>query len=93
MSKPTQARVVHCTRQRYDVYIGRGTPFGNPYVIGVHGNRKQVIELYRSWFAAQPKLQQLAREQLTGKRLGCWCRPLPCHGDILAAFVNSESRA
>jgi len=25
----------------------------------------------------------VALPELKGKRLGCWCAPLPCHGDIL----------
>jgi hypothetical protein len=27
--------------------------------------------------------------QLAGKRLGCHCKPLACHGDILADYVNA----
>ena len=27
-------------------YIGRGSPLGNPFVIGVHGTRKEVIDKY-----------------------------------------------
>jgi Domain of unknown function (DUF4326) len=26
---------------------------------------------------------------LTKKTLGCWCYPLPCHGDVLAILANS----
>jgi hypothetical protein len=27
---------------------------------------------------------------LKGKRLGCWCAPLPCHCDIIARYANNE---
>ncbi|PJK08042.1 hypothetical protein CO614_08930 [Lysobacteraceae bacterium NML120232] len=27
--------------------------------------------------------------QLAGKRLGCHCKPYPCHGDVIADFLNS----
>ena len=29
------------------------------------------------------------RRDLVGKRLGCFCKPKPCHADILADLVNS----
>ncbi len=47
MMEPT--RVVHCKRERYDVYIGRPGPWGNPFVIGRDGTREQVIAKYRTW--------------------------------------------
>lgn len=60
------------------VYIGRGSPWGNPYVIGKHGTREQVIELYRV-----NVLPKLGVSQLRGKHLVCFCKPLACHGDLL----------
>ena len=42
-------KVVHCKREKYDVYIGRGSKWGNPFKIGVNGSRREVIELYRDW--------------------------------------------
>jgi hypothetical protein len=26
--------------------------------------------------------------ELKGKILVCWCKPLPCHGDVLKAYVD-----
>lgn len=80
--------VVHCKRSPYDVYIGRPSKWGNPFVIGTHGNRSQVLELYRDW-AQQNGLDTAAKNELQGKVLGCWCSPNPCHGDILAEWANS----
>ena len=31
------------------VYIGRPSLIGNPYRIGAHGTREQVIARYREW--------------------------------------------
>lgn len=31
------------------------------------------------------------RRDLVGKRLGCFCKPEPCHADILADLANSMS--
>ena len=87
--------VVHI-RQSYDVYIGRSMPqrglistgWGNPFHIGPD-SREEVIEKFRRWILGQPQL--LARlPELKGKRLGCWCKPLACHGDVLAELADEE---
>ena len=96
--------VVHCRRETYDVYIGRGKDprtgrpgeWGNPYshrrsgVPGVIlvGSRQEAIRRYRTWLWEQIRSGQIPLEKLAalhGKRLGCWCAPDPCHGEVLAA--------
>ncbi|MDP9120130.1 MAG: DUF4326 domain-containing protein [Acidobacteriota bacterium] len=81
-------RVVHCRRDRYDVYIGRPSKWGNPYVIGRDGTREQVIAKYRAWVLRRPELVA-ALSELRGKVLACWCAPQPCHGDVLVDLVQS----
>ena len=49
-------QVVHCKRDKYDVYIGRPSKWGNPYEIGVDGSRKEVIEKYKAWIVTQEDL-------------------------------------
>ncbi len=81
--------VVNIKHDDYDIYIGRGGQWGNPFIIGVDGTRDAVIELYRQWILTQPQLlSQL--EMLKGKRLGCYCKPLACHGDILIQMVEEK---
>lgn len=80
-------RVVHRHASAYDVYIGRPSKWGNPFVIGVDGTRAQVIAKYRAWILRQPKLLSSLSE-LRGKTLGCYCAPLPCHGDVLAEMAD-----
>lgn len=83
--------VVHCKRAPFDVYIGRPSPWGNPFVIGRDGDRAQVIARYRRWISRQPAL--LARiPTLREKALGCWCAPQPCHGDVLAELAALSDR-
>lgn len=72
----------------YDVYVGRPSLWGNPFMIGRDGNRAEVIAAYRAWLLTKPEL--LARlPELRGKRLGCYCAPLPCHGDVLAELADA----
>lgn len=66
------------------VEIGRGTPWGNPYRIGIDGTRDEVIELYR--VHVLPKLDVTS---LRGKHLVCFCKPAACHGDLLLAAANT----
>lgn len=79
--------VVHCEKDDYDVYIGRPSKWGNPFISGKDGTRKEVIEKYRVWLLDQPDLMSSLPE-LEGKILGCWCKPKSCHGDVLADLAN-----
>ena len=80
-------RVVHCKREPFDVYIGRPSKWGNPFTIGKDGTREEVIKKYREWVMQQPELLKEI-PKLRGKRLGCWCHPLPCHGSVLASLAD-----
>lgn len=87
--------VVHCNKAPYDVYIGRPSPFGNPYS---HleksaakfkvATREQAVSLYEKWLLARPELVERVKKELRGKTLGCYCAPLACHGDVLARIAN-----
>ena len=82
-----QTRVVNKYQQEYDIYIGRGSKWGNPFVLGKDGNREEVIDKYEEWIRQQPDLMSSLNE-LKGKRLGCFCRPKKCHGDVLVKLVE-----
>ena len=94
-------RVVNVRRDEYDVYIGRAngryklasSKWANPFPIEIYGvnnsqyrNRDQSVAAYREWIIQQPDLMA-ALPELRGKRLACWCAPLPCHGDVLVELV------
>lgn len=86
MSHP---RVVKKGAAAYDVYIGRGSCWGNPFVIGIHGDRAEVIERYEEWIRRQPHLMARLPE-LKGKTLACFCAPLRCHGEVLLKLLAEE---
>ncbi len=84
-------QVVHCKKEPYDVYIGRPSKWGNPFVIGRDGTRPQVLTKYREWVQTRPDLMT-ALPELRGKTLGCWCAPFNlCHGDVLKQLVDALS--
>lgn len=92
MSKKRRKTIVVNRKVDYeDVYIGRGSSFGNPFIEGKDGTRKEVIEKYRVWFYKRLKKPRFKRavEALRGKRLGCYCKPeKPCHGDIIVEWLE-----
>lgn len=89
-------KVVHCKKAKYDVYIGRPSEWANPFsdkpsaypVIKVK-DRMEAIAKYREWILTRPDLLSRLNE-LKGKTLGCWCRPLACHGDVLVQLIKER---
>ena len=82
-----KTKVVNLRYEPYDVYIGRGSIWGNPFRIGVHGTREEVIIKYKWYVLNKPTLLACLPE-LKGKVLGCYCKPLACHGDILVDLLE-----
>jgi len=87
-------RVVHCKRQDYDVYIGRPSKWGNPFSHKEGtlarfrvASRQEAIQRHKEWILTQTELLKDLHE-LKGMTLGCWCSPLPCHGDTLAEMAD-----
>ena len=71
------------------VYIGRGSKWGNPFKIGVHGTREEVIDKYVNYLHDNMHLVEEAQKELRGKDLVCYCSPCPCHGDVLLRIANA----
>lgn len=81
-------------------YIGRGSPLGNPFIIGRDGDRDEVCEAYEAWFTDQVKdenpavmaelrrLYHIARDGALV--LGCFCAPKRCHGETIKRFLESR---
>lgn len=72
-------------------YIGRGSYWGNPYSMYEGGeSRDEVIRKYQYDFERDifPNKKKAEVYELMGKRLGCFCKPAACHGDILTDYLN-----
>lgn len=83
--------VVNLYKDAYDIYIGRGSPLGNPYRIDANHDREAVIALYKSYLWQQIQQGHITvayLQSLYGKRLGCYCKPKPCHGDVIVKAVD-----
>lgn len=68
------------------IYIGRGSKWGNPFVIGKDGSREEVVEKYDKYLRQLLKENKITIEELAelyNKSLLCHCYPLLCHGNVL----------
>jgi DNA topoisomerase-1 len=93
------AKVINIkTNEPYDVYVGRGSKFGNPYshIEGTSAKwvvetREEAIRLYEEWLYTHPELVAAAKRELKNKTLACYCYPLACHADVLLKIANEEN--
>jgi len=76
------------------VYIGREcryvpgarrSPWHNPFPLAKY-SRDECLRLYENYVRNSNLYDDL--DSLRGKRLGCWCHPEPCHGDILVSLLE-----
>lgn len=96
--------VVNVRHSLCDVYVGRphprfpqGSIWGNPFVVGRDGTRKEVVHKFQQWlthgYAIQrnidPEFLRSQLHTLKGKRLGCWCVPELCHASVIAHLVDT----
>ncbi len=65
--------------------------WANPYKISDSQPREKVLELYLEHIENKIKSDNLLVKELLklkGKKLGCWCKPECCHGDILINLIK-----
>lgn len=89
--------VVNIYKSSYDIYIGRAGKgqdgyFGNPFRLLPGSNRGDTLSNYIKYFYnrlnTDPEFKQRIHE-LKDKVLGCFCKPHPCHGDIIVEYLNN----
>ena len=68
-----------------------GSKWGNPFKVqrAEKNSRKNCLKRYEDHIRSDPKLFSEIME-LEGKELGCWCKPSPCHGDILIKLFKER---
>lgn len=77
-----------------NVYIGRGSPLGNIFRIGIDGTRDDVIEKNKDWLSYRvrerdPVVCTALLKIKEGDSLGCFCYPERCHGENIIELLNS----
>lgn len=80
------------------VYVGRPTPWGNPFThkhgtLARHvlGSAEEAVAAYKAYLWDNAAL--LARlPELADRDLVCWCKPGPCHGDVLLHAADWAKR-
>lgn len=90
----TRTTVVNLAQgDRYDMRIDRLSLYGNQFRIGRDGNRATVVDKHmRHWrgLLNDPATRDQAvrcLHYMKGKRLGCHCTPLACHGDNYVTLI------
>lgn len=89
-----RTRVVNRRKSKYDVLIARPSKWGNPFshrpganVIQVE-TREEAIAEYRRYLVHERRDLMTQLPELEGKRLGCYCAPQSCHGDVLIELLE-----
>lgn len=90
--------VVNIRRESCDQYIGRAGHgedgyFGNPFRLDSEDDRRECVLRYARWFRLRVERDAAFRRRvlaLRGKRLGCFCKPRLCHGDVIARWVDAQ---
>ncbi len=66
--------------------------FGNPFPVKIYG-RSACIEMYRVYFdkrIREDKAFRAAVLELKDKKLGCFCKPQACHGDVIKEWLDQN---
>lgn len=89
----TKTTVVNMRNESCDFRIDRQSIFGNPFILSSSMSRDESIARYQVYFD-----KRIAEDEdfvdrvkaLAGFKLGCWCKPKACHGDIIVAWLNEN---
>lgn len=89
-------KVVNLRKEPYDIYIGRGGKgydgyFGNLFSVEQFGREKCLI-MFKEYFYKRLGNDPVFKQKihaLKDKVLGCFCVPQPCHGHIIADYLNN----
>lgn len=83
-----------------DIYVGRGSPLGNPKPITHLTTREEAIYYYKGYICEKIEkkdltiCQELNRIYRLAKRgdvnLVCFCVPDDCHGNFIKQLIESK---
>ncbi len=83
-----------------DIYVGRGSPLGNPLPIGPEIDRKTAIAYYHEWLPKKLRdkdrkvCDEMNRIYRAAKardvNLVCYCKPEDCHANIIKKLIEEK---
>ncbi|MDE1766583.1 MAG: DUF4326 domain-containing protein [Thaumarchaeota archaeon] len=84
-------RVVHCKKEPYTHYIGRPSLLGNPFTHVKYSSivekncetREESINKFEDYAKMNRRILDAIYKLPEDAILGCWCKPLACHGDVI----------
>ena len=80
-------RVINNVAPAGSVAIGRGSVWGNPFILGLDGDRGTVISKFYHYAVWRLEREPMWLEPLRGKNLACYCSPNACHGDVIIGLI------
>lgn len=100
MSKPGKVTVVNKYKEPNHIYCGRGSAFGNPFVMDNESQRDTVCDQFKEYFDdalinnqyAIDKVNELVERVRNGEdiNLGCFCAPKRCHCDYIKQVIEER---
>ena len=99
----SMTKIVNLKTDKFDIKITRNYSgkipdypefgwAGNPFKVEDHG-REKCIELYKEYFYKRIMEDENFKNgilSLKGKTLACFCKPLPCHGDVIKEYLDGN---
>jgi hypothetical protein len=71
------------------IYAGRGSRYGNPFIVGKDGDRGEVVTKYEILLRGNNSLLEDIKTNLKGKDLMCFCSlDEVCHVDTILRLAN-----
>lgn len=102
--RPKYNNLEEWINDKNNVYIGRkgvifinnvrypkeNSIWHNPFKIDENNDRISVIKKYKKYIIKKINDENLLDElmKLKNKKLGCWCSPEACHGDVLKKLIE-----
>lgn len=99
-------KVVNVRSHTCTHYIGRGSApgiainaqLGNPFshFTGTLAQfkvatREEAIARYEEWARKTPGVREKIKQLPRNAVLGCWCKPLACHGDVIVKLWEEQN--
>jgi hypothetical protein len=104
--RPTYENLKEWIDDENNEYIGRGgivfidgvrfpenpSIWANPFKSEI--SREESLRKFKEYIIKKIEKENLYKDllELDGKKLGCWCKPESCHGDVLVELINEYKK-